>query len=142
MKNFKFFTITFAILMSIQFSMNAQGHVWLDGLARADGFTIVNGVEFQFQQAKCNGADVVFLKVINNNNHAVELTWEDAVLNSDNTWVKSKSNNVKSIKLDANQKIEGACEGKAQTLLLNLSDFSIKNNFKYFRASQLNIKQL
>ena len=132
---------TFFLFISIQISISAQGD-WKEGFARADGFTEVKGVVIQFQQTTCQGKPVLFLKMINNNNYSVEITWEDAVLNSDDNWVKNKVSLVKSVILNANENLTGTCEGKLQDLKINLADFSVANNFKYFKAVQLNINQV
>ena len=135
-----FFTLLFFIYLHT--SLNAQTGKWQEGFARADGFTVVNGVEIQFQQVNCNGNASLFLKLINNNNYTVELSWEDAVLNSNNDWVKNKNTFLKSVTLNPNEKLEGSCESKLSQLKLNLADFSAANNFKYFKAAQLNINPI
>ena len=135
----------FSLIISftaLVFSSKAQNSSWREGLGRADGFTEIKGIQIQFTESACEKKSVVFIKIINNNDYAVELTWEDAILDSDNTWLKNKNLSVKSIAVNANETIQGSCEGKLQQLIANPDEFSDKNNFKYFRAAQLNINPI
>jgi hypothetical protein len=101
------------------------------------GYNTVDGVEASFQLGKCNGEEVVFLKLINHNDYPVTVTWNDAIFTQELKWVQKEKIEEKSFVLNANEEVIGNCgSGSASELRIPLKDF-IKNkkDFKRYGAA-------
>lgn len=100
-----------------------------------DGTNQVDGVQGFCQVTKCNGTEVVMLKLINLNDYSVKAGWKDLVLTKDD---RRLSANVAqdSVTIGPKKEIKGDCTGNTVQLVLKLSDFGTDiDNFKDVIAS-------
>lgn len=123
---------------------NAQtdtSSAWQPMHLNVSGSNIVNGVEASFQLNKCNGEDVVFVKFINRNTHAVEIEWYDAVFTQEKKWIKKENAaDKKSLSIPANSEVVGDCAGKNELMVVKMKSFDISPTMlQFYSASQFSI---
>ena len=125
-----FFVCTSTTTLKAQ-SMNE----WTILLLDVAGRTKVDGVEVFSKYSKCQGEDVLYLKIYNHNEHRVTVKWYDAVRNQQLVWViKEEPSNHKSILIEPNLEITGDCiSGKYSECIVKLKDFMDNvNNYKEY----------
>jgi len=102
------------------------------------GHNTMSGVEASYQLSTCNGADVVFVQLINHNAYAVTVEWYPAVFTQDHQWFKKETPaDKKSVTLNANSQLDGDCSGTKPEMIILLSDFSVQA-INFFRYGALN----
>jgi len=102
----------FALIFSVSFKAEAQAMIpeWTILKLDVAGRTIVGGVEAFAQVKKCKEDDVVYLKIINHNEHTVTVKWYDAVLTPQQIWIKKdNAAEQKSLTIEPNKEVKGDC---------------------------------
>lgn len=121
----------------------SQNQQWTEAFARADGATMVKGVEVLSLQGECNGNDVIFIKMINHNDYEVKFDWNNAMLVNE-SWMDNPNQNVKSsIVIEPKGEVAGSCAGTFTQLVVKVSDFGITlNEMKYFQVTGHDINEV
>lgn len=126
----------FALIFSVSHKAEAQVIAdWKVLLLDVAGRTNVGGVEVYAQVNKCKEDDVVYLKIINHNEHTVTVKWFDAVLTPQQIWIKKdNATEQKSLTIEPNKEVKGDCGSANYTeCVIKLKDFIDKpNNFKEY----------
>lgn len=127
----------FVLIFSVSHKVDAQAIVadWTILKLDVAGRTNVGGVEVFAQVRKCKEEDVVFLKIINHNEHKVNVKWFDAVLTPQQIWIKKdNSSERKSLIIEPNIEVKGDCLSDNFTeCIIKLKDFIDKpDNFKEY----------
>lgn len=126
-KKFYFIIPLLALIVSVFNKADAQAIIpeWTILKLDVAGRTNVGGVEAYAQVKKCKDEDVVYLKIINHNEHTVTVKWFDAVLTNQQIWVKKdNSTDQKSVTIEPNKEIKGDCLSDNYTqCIVKLKDF-------------------
>ncbi len=99
------------------------------------GRTISEGVEAYALVSKCKDDDVIYLKIVNHNEHTVTVKWFDALQSQQQIWVvKNDPSEHKSITLEPNKEMKGDCvANNYKECIIKVKDFIDKqNNFKEY----------
>lgn len=137
MKIFNYFLIPlFALFLSAPHNVKAQANTdWKILLLDVAGRTIVGGVEVYAQVNKCKDDDVIYIKMINHNEHKVNVKWFDAILTPQQVWVKKDAPaEQKSIMIEPNIEIKGDClSNNYSECVIKIKNFIDKpDNFKEY----------
>lgn len=123
----------FALVFSFSYKAEAQAIVadWTILKLDVAGRTNVGGVEAFAQVRKCKEDDVVYLKIINHNEHTVTVKWYDAVLTPQQIWIKKdNAAEQKSITIEPNKEVKGDCGAVSYTeCVIKLKDFIDKPEY-------------
>lgn len=127
----------FVLIFSVSHKADAQAIIadWTILKLDVAGRTNVGGVEAFAQVRKCKEEDVVYLKIINHNEHKVNVKWFDAVLTPQQIWIKKdNSTEQKSLIIEPNKEVKGDCLSDNFTeCVIKLKDFIDKpNNFREY----------
>lgn len=89
------------------------------------GHNIVNEVEGAFKKITCDNEEFIVIKFTNKNKYPVEIKWYDAILIKNNSWFKKDNSTAKkTLKIEANESIEGKCFDENNSIcLIKLKDF-------------------
>ena len=145
MKNKFFFIIpVFVLIFSVSHKADAQAIIpeWTILKLDVAGRTNVGGVEAYAQVKKCKEEDVVYLKIINHNEHTVTVKWFDAVLTNQQIWVKKdNSADQKSVTIEPNKEIKGDCLSENYTpCIVKLKDFIDKpDNYREYAVYHFDV---
>ena len=137
----KLFAFVF-VLFVYRISFAQMTSDWQPIYLTVGGSNTVNGVSAFFQINICNGADVVYIKFINQNNYPVKLQWYDAVFTQEKKWVnKENPSEKKSLTLNAGSEVKGECSANnSAEVVVPLKDFIDKaENFKRYTASHFEV---
>lgn len=133
MKKIVYLIIPFVLIFSVSHKADAQAIVadWTILKLDVAGRTNVGGVEAFAQVRKCKEDDVVYLKIINHNEHKVNVKWFDAVLTPQQIWIKKdNASEQKSITLEPNIEAKGDCAAVNYTeCVIKLKDFIDKPDY-------------
>lgn len=135
----------FALIFSVSHKAEAQAIIpdWTILKLDVAGRTNVGGVEVHAQVNKCKEDDVVYLKIINHNEHTVTVKWFDAVLTPQQIWIKKdKAVEQKSLTIEPNKELKGDCVSTNYTeCVIKLKDFIDKPDyFKEYAVYHFEVK--
>lgn len=125
-------------LFSIAFSFSTlllTAQNWQEATIRADGQTVINGLEAQYQIVSCQLEDYVLIRFVNHNNFPVTASWTNAV------YIKGSWNyasNSSSLTIQASQNTEGICQTE-NALLVPLKQFNLNDKPEHFSVSGLTV---
>jgi len=123
----------FALILMVSHKADAQAMIadWKVLKLDVAGRTNVGGVEVFAQVKKCKEDDVVYLKIINHNEHTVTVKWYDAVLTPQQIWIKKdNASQQKSVTVEPNKEVKGDCVSANYTeCVIKLKDFIDKPEY-------------
>ncbi len=98
------------------------------------GHSVVSDVEAVFQKKNCNNEEVICVKFMNHNKHAVTIKWYDAILTkgNSNSWIKKDNSTAKkTLTIEAQKELSGDCSSDSSLeCVIKLKDF-IDNTMDY-----------
>ncbi|MES2139205.1 MAG: hypothetical protein V4511_05825 [Bacteroidota bacterium] len=135
----------FVLIFSVSHKADAQAIAidWKPLFLDVAGRTIVGGVEVFAQVNKCKEDDVVFLKIINHNQHTVTVKWYDAVLTPQQVWIKKdNSTEQKIITIEPDKEVKGDCVSTNYTeCVIKIKDFVDKPaNYQEYAVYHFEVK--
>ena len=125
---------TFSVIIPIETSAQSTAYTWLPINLTVSGRNIQDGVEAYYLLTEIQSEKTVLIKLVNNNSHKVKIEWKDAVFTNSQEWAYNYDDPIKSIIVDANNKISGAkIETEQNALKIKLSDLKVSSeNFNKF----------
>ena len=136
-----FFTLVFlglALLNKAQVPTNITNGNWQSAVLRADGATIVEGVESYCMKVTCNGEEFIVIKFKNTNNYKVAVEWTDAIYYNGN-W--HSASNTKKVYVNANSESIGDCTGDIKLKVGINSIISFPAGLGHYSTMGLTVKQ-
>lgn len=136
----KILLLSFCLFLFLQYQLNAQT-TWSPIGLDVVGHNKMNGVEASYQLGTCNGNDVVFIKLINQNSFDVTVEWYPAVFTNTLTWIKKETPaDKKSIDVNSGAELTGDCSASNPSLMILLNDFPVAvNNFIRFGTTNFTV---
>jgi len=80
--------------------------------------TSVNRVDFYHSITPCNGKNVLFLKLVNNNKNTVTVSWKELFAITQETKKTEGYKGLKQITLQKGQTVEAACNSSSNIALI------------------------
>jgi len=138
----KIILLSFCLFLFLQQQLSAQTS-WAPIGLDVVGHNTKDGVEASYQLGTCSGLDVVFMKLVNNNNYTITVEWYPAVFTNTLTWIKKETPvDKKSIDINPNAEITGDCSNANPAMMILLTDFPVTvNNFIRYGATNLTVIQ-
>ncbi len=141
----KFKILSFFLFFSFASGFAQKNTGWSPIGLTASGKNIQNGVEAFYQISKCDHKDVILIKLVNQNEFAVNVEWNDAIFTKEQQWIRNEKADVKKcLTINGGETKTGECSEKSpKELIVIVHDF-IKDidEFNLFRITNLNITSI
>lgn len=111
---------------------------WQNAAIRADGQTMVNGVEPSCMKMTCNNEEYIVIKFKNTNNYQVAVEWTDAIYYN-GVW--SQGSNTKKVYVPANSESTGSCSGEIKLRVNINSIVNLPSGSGHYSTMGLTVSQ-